>query len=113
MPDLKHPATGEHIRASVATAERLIKDGWELVGGAKAAKADATPKATKAATPKTESGKTEPTKTEGTPLDKMKLTELITHAEKLGIAADDLAPLRKPGASKKQAIEIITAHAAA
>lgn len=47
------------------------------------------------------------------PLDKMKLTELIEHAEKIGVNVDELDALRKPGASKAKAIEAINAHLAA
>ncbi len=31
MPDLKHPETGQHTRASAKTVERLLEEGWELI----------------------------------------------------------------------------------
>ena len=31
MPNLRHPETGQETRASHATAERLLADGWELL----------------------------------------------------------------------------------
>lgn len=46
MPNLKHPETGRHTRASAATAERLVADGWELVD-APAADEEPKPKRTK------------------------------------------------------------------
>jgi hypothetical protein len=43
------------------------------------------------------------------PLEALKLAELIEHAEKVGVPAETIATLRKPGASKKAAIAAITA----
>lgn len=43
------------------------------------------------------------------PLDKMKLAELVAHAESVGIEGDDLDALKKPGTSKKAVIEAIQA----
>jgi hypothetical protein len=116
MTDLQHPETGAHTRASRATADVLIEQGWEEVGGKTSASDAATPpKRTKSEDGKKKSEPpAAPPKTDSAPqLDKMKLTELIAHAEAIGIPAEQIEPLRKPGASKKQAIEITTAHAAA
>jgi hypothetical protein len=49
----------------------------------------------------------------GPELGKLKLAELIEHAEKIGVAADEIAALRKPGVSKAKAIDAINAHVAA
>jgi hypothetical protein len=46
------------------------------------------------------------------PLGEMKLTELIEHAEQIGVDPETLASLRKNGTSKAKAIAAITAKAA-
>jgi hypothetical protein len=105
MPDLKHPETGEHARASRATADALIKEGWEEINATAAAEETTAPKAPKAPkTPKTEGGSNS-----DTDLSKMKMPELLAHAEKVGLPAEQIDALRKPGTSKKTVIESITA----
>ena len=44
------------------------------------------------------------------PLDKMKLAELLEHAEKIGVPEETLEPLRKNGTSKQAVIDAIAAH---
>lgn len=46
----------------------------------------------------------------GKSLDEMGLAELIEHAEKIGVSADQLEPLRKPGTSKDAVRQAIRAH---
>ena len=41
------------------------------------------------------------------------ISEAIAYAEQIGVPADTLAPFRKPGKSKAQAIEVINGHIAA
>lgn len=115
MPNLQHPETGAHTRASIATAKRLIVEGWEEIGGEPhtdaAPKAASKPTSSKKQTPPPAETPSEPAAPEK-PLDTMKLTELITYAEKIGVPGDQVETLRKPGASKAKAIEIIAAHTA-
>jgi hypothetical protein len=47
------------------------------------------------------------------PLDKMKLAELVAHAESVGIEGEDLDALKKPGVSKAKVREAIDAKLAA
>jgi hypothetical protein len=111
--DLQHPATGQHTRASDSTAKQLIKDGWKPINADEKPASSAAPKAESTKEPASDDGKNAaPSTADEKPLDKLKLTELIAHAEKIGVPTEDLEPLRKPGASKKQAIEIIEAHTA-
>lgn len=112
MPNLHHPVTGQHARASLATAARLLEEGWEEITRS----SDTAPAAAKKTEPKSDSKpKVEPSPPGGDskPLDKMKLTELIEHAEKIGVDAEQIDSLRKPGASKAKALEIIAAHTGA
>lgn len=43
-------------------------------------------------------------------IDDMNLVELLEHAEKVGVPADQLDPLRKPGTSKDAVRQAIRAH---
>lgn len=124
MPNLQHPETGGHILAQdPETVEELLADGWELIVDGPvddAAPAEEAPPAPPpppppagAGTPPGGDGSTPPAVEPEKPLDKLKLTELIEHGEKIGMTVEQLQPLRKAGASKAQAIEAINAHVAA
>lgn len=115
MPLLVNPSTGQHVRASHATARRLVSEE-----GFVAVEETAYPAAQVEAEPKSKPEKTAPPAGgEGTipapdkPLDEMKLGELIEYGQKIGMADDALAALKKPGASKTAAKDAINAHLAA
>lgn len=107
------------LEREVAGAERRIVELKELplveetLAGAKAALRNAEnelerarktpkPKSVEAAAEKSDGG-------EAKPLDKMKLAELVAHAESVGITGDDLDALKKPSVSKKTVIAAIEA----
>jgi hypothetical protein len=87
MPKLRNPDTGKTVWATAAGAEVLRRRGY--LDAAKTAQSAQDPPSEK-------------------PLEKLKLTELLDHAEASGVDADTLEALRKPGTSKAQVIEAIT-----
>jgi len=118
MPDLIHPNGGEHTWASADTAKKLLDEGWELAPGHTISPAedaevdDVGHGQDEGGTEEPEVPPTPNNPAPDKPLDEMKLKELIEHAQKIGVPAEQLEPLSKPGASKAQAIEIINAHTA-
>lgn len=106
MPDLRNPETGEHVRASDATAAALVEEGWIKLGPPTYAEPAEPKKSRKKKQAGDDSGGT------ATDLSKMKMPELIAHAEQIGITGDDLDELKKPGTSKAKALEAIQAHIA-
>lgn len=116
MPQLQHPETGAHVTASRATADALIEQGWTEVTKAQTSSESVVEqksgKKKPTSEPKAKTGDGETPETEK-PLDKMGLKELIEHAEKLELPADQLDELRKPGTSKAKAKSAIEAHLAA
>ena len=106
MHDLRNPETGEHVVASDETAAALVEEGWIKLG---------PPTYAEPAEPKKSRKKEQAgggSDDGATDLSKMKLPELIAHAEQIGITGDDLDALKKPGTSKAKAIEAIQAHTA-
>jgi hypothetical protein len=115
---LQHPETGEQTHASNATAERLIADeGWDKLQETQYADAsepeEETPPPPPADPGANGGGAGGKIPAPEKPLDDMKLTELIEHAEKIGIAGDDLAALKKAGMSKAKAKDAINAFMSA
>lgn len=110
MPNLQHPATGEHVRASIKTAERLIEEGWEKIADSVESDAEANEPTTADAPPTEPAPSAEPSATEPTPAElPTKLGELVKYAEEHQLFdADQIAAWRKPGtktADVKSAIE--------
>jgi hypothetical protein len=124
MRTFQHPDNGEHAVASGEAADLLLADGWaELDVEAPSepqpkAKSKSKPEADPEADPEPDpepdpDPDPDPDPEPGPDLGKLKLAELIEHAEKIGVAADEIAALRKPGVSKAKAIDAINAHVAA
>jgi len=90
---------GDEVLTSVPTREADAKEVLDSFAelGYTEPKAEKKPKAAKS-----QDG-------DGPKLDKMKLAELLDHADSVGV---DTSELRKPGTSKAQVIEAITAAAA-
>lgn len=97
--NLQHPETGQHTRASLKTAERLIAEGWKKITAGEAAPAEKKSKTN--ATKEPAAATSEQTPADGdsaeTELPK-KLGELVTYAEENHLFdAATIESWRKPG----------------
>jgi hypothetical protein len=115
MPELIDP-DGQHTWVAPETAEKLLEDGWQLLhvdvpASDPASEADIAD-ADETSPPDDDDDQAPSAPATENPLGEMKLTQLIEHAEKIGVDAEKIATLRRPGASKADAIALINAHTA-
>lgn len=98
---------GDEVLTSIPTREADAKEILDSFAELGYTQPKETKKSKKASTPEPPAGGADEA------LKKMKLTELLEHAASVGVDEETIAELSKPGTSKAQVIEAITAAAAA